>query len=229
MSNIERTTAVSSLIAALVLTAGSWAVVRGGPAEPSEREGTDRVLIPLGVDNTYTNYDVWVPPTCTAGPWTGFRFDFSSAGMACFGAMYDGLANPFANPPSGVTGVNGTMNAAGTVGARIDWTNTNPMAAVTAGSGSARDGHFGYQFFNSMCAASRDRPQAAWHLGTVPCPLKDTSIQLVADDSIASIADDSIDQERGAQVIVWNHSDGLDALKMAVARDTTAHVSTRGT
>ncbi len=138
---------------------------------------------------------MWIPQECAEHEWTGFRFDHP-ANSACFDALYDGPANPFAQPADpGIPGVPGTIKTPGS-GTLIEWNNVR--APVTAGQDpTSRDGHFGYQFkaSNSGCPpgsknpphGNKDAPRASWRRvengAPKTCPLSGTSIKLVPDDS----------------------------------------------
>ena len=175
----------------------------------------EHALIPLGVDNTYSNWDVWVPKTCT-GSQTGFRFGLQ-APIGCVGLLYDGEDNPFASPPGGATGVAGSKTG-DSMKSVIEWTNTS---APVSGDGSGPHGHFGYQYDNddtpttTMCPASSNDPSAAWLGDGETCTAKKTLAMLVANDSSATGSDAIRVQDGTAQVIVWNYSDETIAIGLA--------------
>lgn len=210
-------------LTALVAVVVAWDGERGAATRGATAE---RALVPLGIDATYNNYDVWIPPGCRAVGgtpigWTGFTLLLNEP-LACIGALYDGTANPFANPPSGVPGVPGTKTSSGGL-TIIDW--TNAAAPVTASGGLARDGHFGYQrlLSNPSVICTDPEPTAQWHRTeermSVSCSLPGTDIRLVpAEGSRRSAADGHAVQPPNAEIKVSNLSSRSLSISVA-ARD----------
>ncbi len=239
ISNIARSAIYFVVIAGTTLVSAAVLSRQGESSGEVKHVLAERGLVPMGVDATYTNYDAWIPPGCAAHGWTGFQFAHP-ANSACFGVLYDGPANPFARPPNpSIPGVPGTRTASGS-GTLIEWNNV--AAPVTAGPGTSRDGHFGYQFnaTNPGCPpGSSGAPSAAWRRSSGEtlelCHANITTIELTTASPLDStFSSDSKTQTVRARVIVRNESTETISITLAAIpwpegppRDTDAALLNR--